>query len=64
MTKIWPIHSTERGLVCACSFRCEIVSLLERVMVVEVGKLVEIPSYLSCIPPPVQAEGSLDNVPQ
>ena len=29
----------------------EIVSLSERVMVVDVGKLVEIPSYLGSIPP-------------
>ena len=29
----------------------EIVSLSERVLVVDVGKLVEIPSYLGSIPP-------------
>ena len=47
MMKTWPVHSMERGLLCACSFRWKLLySLSERVKAVDVGKLVEIPSEI------------------
>ena len=44
--KTWPIHSTERGFTVCMFLPMEIVSLSESVKVVDIGKLVEIPSEI------------------